>query len=398
MGKTNNSQQRFISTLLSNKKMTNAQKEKLASLMIRDLGLNQSVQDNESVGAGDSSIPQIQYHSPKDIMEFLLEYNQDPILKYTCHPIDDQNVIDEIVGLSGKEKYSVKSHYHLISTNFKKLRERYDKNSGKYLDNKVITLMKVYIDGTTFKKEVTPWSSLKIPYNWHSPELWEWSQNNPGIVSNPGENIAEQFCNEGFKLPTPIKSNLTGKKLKNFGDIVLYYKSLFHIKRDDSLKSKIKYVYKYGYQTAEQNSQSWIDRVDLSIGEFDDNIELFTSVDKLLQAFVAIMKICIDVQKQYSTEIPHIEVGFYREPESGRICFSVHHLNSEYRKSIEDAIKRIGEQQTNLIKNQINGICDLFIQADFGNEVYAELNLWDGNPRTSKEISKIQGVKYIMKY
>ena len=398
MAKINNTQQTFISMLLSNKKLTQTQREKLTSLMIRDLGLNNVVPEDESTVTKSNLSPE-DYHSPKDVMEFLVEYNQDPILKYTCHPIDDMNVIEEIVKDTTNQKYSVESHYHLISTSFKRLRERYNpKITGKYLDSKVITLMKVYIDGSTLKKVETPWSSLKIKYNWHSPELWEWSRKNPGIVANPGENIAEYLCNEGYILPSPIISNLTGKKLKTFGDIVLYYKSLFHIKRDDSLRKKILYVYKNGYQTGDQNSHPWVERVNLTIGKFDDNIELFTSVDKLLQAFVAIMRICVDVQKKFSTEIPHIEVEFYREIDTKRVCFAIHHFNTEYRKSLNDAISRIGDQQTNLIKNQIDGICDLYIQADFGNKEYAELNLWDGKPREGKPIEKMQGVKYILKY
>lgn len=394
MAKKNNSQ-KFISTLLANKKLTNAQREKLTDLMIRDLDLANPNQNDES----DSNLPQSdlpEYHSPKDVMDFLLEYNQDPILKYTCHPIDDMNVLNEIAEQCENKVYSVKSHHRLISSRFKQLRDKY-KTAGKYLDKKVIILMKVYIDGTTLKKELLPWSSLKIPYNWHSPELWIWSEENPGVVPNPGENIAEELLNEGYKLPKPLISNFTGKKIRNFGDIVLYYKSLFHIKRDDNIRDKIVYIYNHGYQTSEQKSLPWVKRVQLTTN-FDNNIELFTSVDKLLQAFIAIMKICVGVQKQYSKEMPLIEVGLYKEPKTNRVCFYIHHKNSEYRKSIDDAIKRIGEQQTNLIKNQIDGLCDLYIQADFGNSQYAELNLWDGKERTFKNINSVEGVKYIMKF
>ena len=175
----------------------------------------------------------------------------------------------------------------------------------------------------------------------------------------------------------------------------MYYKSLLHIKRDDNLQNKILYIYKKGYQTGDQNSHPWLDRIDLTIGEFDNNIELFTSVDKLLQAFGAILSICIENQVE---GIPHVEVGFYRESESKRVCFYVHHKNTQYHKGIEDSIKKIGEKQTLLIKNQINGICDLYIQADFGNDQYAEINLWDGKPRAAISIEKIEGVKYILKY
>lgn len=393
MAKKNNSQ-KLISTLLANKKLTNAQREKLAALMIRDLDLANTNQDGESNGdSPKSDLPE--YRSPKDVMDFLLEYNQDPILKYTCHPIDSPNVIKEIADWCGGT-YTVEGHYHLISTSFNQLRDRY-KKAGKYLDYKVITLMKVYIDGVSLSKDIHLWSQLQIPYNWHSSDLWTWSKNAPGIVPNPGENIAEELLNEGYKLPKPIISNLTGKKIRNFGDIVMYYKSLFHVKRDDNLRDKVLYIYNHGYQTSEQKAYPWTDRVQLTTN-FDNNIELFTSVDKLLQAFVAIIKICIEVQKQYSKELPLIEVGLYKDVVSNRVCFYVHHRNSEYRKSIDAVIKRIGTQQTDLIKYQINGVCDLYIQADFGNGQYAEINLWDGNDRTAKNIPAMEGVKYIMKF
>ena len=120
-------------------------------------------------------------------------------------------------------------------------------------------------------------------------------------------------------------------------------------------------------------------------------MELYYTIPiiKLLDA------ICIENQAE---GIPHVEVGFYRELESKRVCFYVHHKNSQYRKGIEDSINKIGEKQTLLIKNQINGICELYIQADFGNGQYAEINLWDGKRRTAKDIEKMEGVKYILKY
>ena len=172
MAKKNNSQ-KLISTLLANKKLTNAQREKIAILMIRDLDLANTNQDGESNGDfPKSNLPE--YRSAKDVMDFLLEYNQDPILKYTCHPIDDLSVINEIAEQCENKVYSVKSHYHLILSRFTQLREKY-RATGKYLDGKVVSLMRVYITGETFRREPASWSTQSITYNWHSPELWEWS-------------------------------------------------------------------------------------------------------------------------------------------------------------------------------------------------------------------------------
>ena len=281
MAKKNNSQ-KLISTLLANKKLTNAQREKIAILMIRDLDLANTNQDGESNGDfPKSNLPE--YRSAKDVMDFLLEYNQDPILKYTCHPIDDLSVINEIAEQCENKVYSVKSHYHLILSRFTQLREKY-RATGKYLDGKVVSLMRVYITGETFRREPASWSTQSITYNWHSPELWEWSNKTPGIVPNPGENIAEFICNEGYKLPKPFISNLSGKRISTFGDLVMYYKSLLHIKRDDNLQNKILYVYKKGYQTGDQNSHPWlaVPKIHLCIlivTKISLNIQIANSID-----------------------------------------------------------------------------------------------------------------------
>ena len=68
--------QNFISTLLTNRKLTNTQRERIAALMIRDLDLESPSQESESDrNLLKSDLPE--YHSPADVMKFLLEYNQD---------------------------------------------------------------------------------------------------------------------------------------------------------------------------------------------------------------------------------------------------------------------------------------------------------------------------------
>ena len=77
MAKKNNSQ-KLISTLLANKKLTNAQREKIATLMIRDLDLANTNQDHESNGDfPKSDLPE--YRSAKDVMDFLLEYKHNDL-------------------------------------------------------------------------------------------------------------------------------------------------------------------------------------------------------------------------------------------------------------------------------------------------------------------------------
>ena len=86
-----------------------------------------------------------------------------------------------------------------------------------------------------------------------------------------------------------------------------------------------------------------------------------------------------------------------------------HHIHPHYPfygKSSNNAIERIGVSQTNLI-NKINGIANLYIQADFNEEKKSyEINLWDGEwkdqkyvpkKREKKEVAQINGVKYILR-
>jgi hypothetical protein len=80
------------------------------------------------------------------------------------------------------------------------------------------------------------------------------------------------------------------------------------------------------------------------------------------------------------------------------VLFSIHHLNGVYNKTIENTIDRLGQSYTSLIKNQINGLCNLRLKADFDNDKYAELNLWDGNNRISTEIHTFQGVEHILEF
>ena len=136
--------------------------------------------------------------------------------------------------------------------------------------------------------------------------------------------------------------------------------------------------------------------VDFSPSNFFENIELLTDVDKLIQAYKKIISICSDNQNIKFGEKTLVELSFYEQDEHS--YFSIHHTNSQYGKTVRNAIERIGKDQASLIENQINGLCDLFIEADFGDNQYFRINLCDKKKKTERqEIDKIQGVKYIMR-
>ena len=127
-------------------------------------------------------------------------------------------------------------------------------------------------------------------------------------------------------------------------------------------------------------------------------MELLTDIDKLIQAYKAIIDMCIESKQ--SDAPAQIELSFYDDADTKHTYFCIHHLNSIYQKTQKNVVERIGETQANLITNQINGLCDLFVEAVFDDRSCGRFNLWDSEPNLEiKPIEeKIQGVKYIMRF
>jgi hypothetical protein len=123
-----------------------------------------------------------------------------------------------------------------------------------------------------------------------------------------------------------------------------------------------------------------------------DNVEFFTDVDKLLQSYKKIISIIIDVSDIHRLDRPIVELSLNEV--NNKVLFSIHHKNTTYKKTIKNTLERIGQKHSELIKNQINGLCNLYIQADFDNNEFARINLWDGKERNAEIIDKVIGVNY----
>ena len=197
--------------------------------------------------------------------------------------------------------------------------------------------------------------------------------------------------NNGFKLEDSFKSKTSERRIKSFSEIVLFFKDQFHIRTDNSLRSIIEYV------NRQWNSKDLA--ITFSNANFYDNVDLFTDIDKLRQAYVSIIKLCLDCRKDDSTPV-NIELSFYDDRETNHAYFVIHHVNSIYKKTLKNAKERIGESQSHLIKKMINGLCDLFIEAEFEGHECGRINLWDNNPElTAIPLEEsINGVKYIMRF
>ena len=401
----------FINGLLNNPSTTKQDRERIVNLMLkeRDKGfvteeqviqLIQNYSSNhavieeskeetldtvvESVNPDRATDVDFKYKSPKDTHDFLVAYNQDSVLKYTCHNIDDEDVILDINTECGVTEYDFEKHKQVIIKHFDQLRK------GRFVDYRILNLISVYLTGKTIKGEAKEWSYLNIKENWASEQLKIWAMNNPHIVPNPGENIASSARNSGYKLPKPYMSHLSGELVRSFSDLVLYFKSLFHIKADNSLKSILSYI----NETEKYHEKN----IEISFDEgFLERTELFTYVDALVQAYKSIISICSECVEAKNEAI-QIKLSFYEDEIDRKKCFCIHHINSKYGKSKLDAISRIGQKQNRLIEKQINGNCDLYVQALFDDNCSYEINLWNGLERDYKKIDAIQGVKYIMKF
>lgn len=328
------------------------------------------------------------YISPKNIQQFLREYNQDEVLKYTCHLIDTDEVINDINERCKTERYNFSKHLLLIQSHFSELRNRFKKNEFSLSPN-IITLINVYLSGRDFKGNPGLWSANKINVGWGCEEINNWATKYQGIIPNPGRNIACKQKNNGWELTSAFLSETTGVRIKTFSELVIFFKSQFHIRYDNSLKSIIEFA-----------NLKWNNK-DIIISfsnNFNESVELFTDVDKLIQAYKKIIDICL--MHKLPNEPVKIELSFYDDVEKMNTYFCVHHLNSKYKKTLKNAVERIGEAQSKLIEKQINGLCDLFVEAEFSDNRRAILNLWDNSSKFSyNECSKnIVGVKYILKF
>ena len=228
-----------------NKNLTREQQARRDKLLARDcFALNKDSEDStvytkkgqNNEKSEVNSDKTIRYISPNNLHSFLYEFNQNNILKYTCHEIDTDEVISDINELCDTKKYSFTKHTQLVSQSLESLLNDY-KRKKIYLDYKFIAMLKAYICGNNEKG----WSSLGIRTNWKSEELLSWSEQHYGIVPSPGKNIAKKQKNNGFKLNNALISNINGTIILYFKDLVRYFKSLFHIRRDNSLRKIIEY-------------------------------------------------------------------------------------------------------------------------------------------------------------
>lgn len=405
--------QEFLYFLTHNKDLTRAQQLKRDALLARDYAhteqkavalldeqeKKEAPKDNDGgeennwkkhrTGVDEKT----RYTSPKNLQRFLREFNQDDVLKYTCHQIDTDEVIENICKECSTENYDYDKHLELIRNHFEMLVRKF-KTENIFLDSKMYALISTYLTGSSGKndkREKKDWSSNGIEVNWNCPQIHDWANKHPHIIPSPGRNIAKKQKSNGFTLSAAFKSNITGTRVLSFSDLVIFFKSQFHIRKDNSLRQILDKV----------NGKWKPDDVQFSFAdnEFNDNVELFTDVDKLTQAYQKIIEICIENRRDEHEPI-QVYLSYFDDAKSKSTFLCIHHLNTVYKKTSKNSIERIGTAHSILISNQINGLCDLFIEAKFGDEVCGKINIWDSNNELQFQTieNDIIGVKYILRF
>jgi hypothetical protein len=324
----------------------------------------------------------VNYLAPDRLKKFLFTFNQNKILRSTCHDIDSDE-LQIINSYCNTKEYSFQNHLKVVSEEYLNHDKTNDAPFG------VKALFRAYLLGKNYQNENAEYWSLadKIQINWSSPGLMDWSIRNKGFPPHPSEGLEEQLETVGFEFK-PFTSVTLGRTIQNFRDLVIHFKHLFHIRSDNSLKSIIK-----------NKNRSFVDKIDFIIDDvkFPSNIELFTDVERLIKIYEKILSLALEAA--VSSDIdprPRIKLSF-SECENG-IDFSIHHINSQYGKTLEQTFRRgIGKTYSQLFTLS-NGYCDLYLNADFGQSHSASINLWDGKEWMEGKLDSIQGVEHVLRF
>ena len=194
-------QERNEDIVLLENRIENLEKKEEATAIVEEIKIAGKKEEKVEV---ENALPK-NYINPfgeKSLSNFLLAYNQDPLLKYTCHEVSnsftiddkDYNFIDYIKEIAKTDVYTVRVHQQLLQKRFKELLYEVDKSGNKrsnekkkkyFISNNIETLILVYLTGKNSEGEKKEWSSDNIEMNWANKELLDWSDKNLNCVPHP---------------------------------------------------------------------------------------------------------------------------------------------------------------------------------------------------------------------
>jgi antitoxin component of MazEF toxin-antitoxin module len=345
---------------------------------------NDQKNENREEQNNDNNFNDLTYYYPLSTYKFLFSYNQNRILKSTCHDIGSEE-LKVINNYCNTEEYDFYKH-------LEKIKEAYDSHEKNFAPSFLKTRFRVYLTGKNYYEQLSKgWSEESIKVNWSSSTLKEWSEKNPGIPPNLNDALIEKLENTGFENFESFTSNISGVSVQSFTELVKHFKHSFHLNGDNPLRAIIERT---------NNLNNWNEHIDFIIGEdsFPSNIEHFTDVDKLIQAYKSIIELIVEISNKYELDRPKVKITAKISLEEFQL--SIHHLNSTYKKTISNTLERTGQHYRNLIENQINGLCNLILKAEFESDPKSQINIWDGKERKPQPIKdeNFKGVEHIFQF
>jgi hypothetical protein len=399
----------FITQLIDRDKVKLDQREKIVKLAAREIELDrglgivlesrvaelekklETIQNKQSsvssLEQGNSNSPNrpediiekedFTYINPIHLSSYLREFNTDSVLMCTTHDIDD----DTLKSLCEEIKTDRYDFHKMI----KAARKRcwiLNNNFKDKINKNIIARINTYLLGIK-KGTDKGWSEDNIKMTWNSLALLQWVAENPGFPPNPDVNLARDFGKSGFEF-RPIKTDRFA--IDRMSLLVKHFKNTIRINHENNLIDILDSVNKKNGWDKELNLEYDAHRKEI-------NFELFTDVDKMKQCYKDIIRMVLDIPVVEGHDKHLVRIGFsYTEKE---VIFSIHHINSVFKKTPENLLERLG-QKHKALRDKANGLCDLYLNADFGQKRYARINLLDHTSRTAIMIPKFEGVEHEM--
>lgn len=307
----------FIKELLVDKKINQNQRERILELASREISLEGTLEERvrkiEEIIFGNNTESNTEiietfqikqktslvrkYVDPYFLYKFIFEYNQNPILRSTCHDIDSGE-IEKIVDYCELENYCFSKHLN-------KVVESYFEHEKKYVAPfQLKALIRAYLTGKDSKgNELSGgWSSNRIKINWSSPQVIDWTSKHTNIPPNINESLAGDKEIDLFPINPQINSPISYEPIQNFTQLVLHFKNLFHLKSgNQSLRAIL---------VRNNQLEKWHEKIDFEFSgnKFQNNLELFTDVDKLIQTYNKLIQLI--VEQHLGVDKPKVKLEF----------------------------------------------------------------------------------------
>lgn len=327
------------------------------------------VKNSEAIESG--KLPN--HINPRNVVQFLTILNKTPILKATTHSID-ADLLNELLIEMEVENYDYEIH-------LKYIKEKYDallKQFSKALPSAIVAKLNEFY----FLEKKTGWSEANIQISWYSPEIGDWCKENPGKCPNPGSDL--NYPSPDLQRRERVQD---GYILNTFQDVINLLKMQIEC-RDHS----------YLENTIERLNHEKFPNLKINLDNVVRCLSFYTDVEKVKQAYVNIINLCKEVHNRVhgSIEKLEIEVGLKHETRNGVnvVVLSILDKGGKFLKNIEPSTFRYGNTLTRLIKNQLNGLCNIELKTVVPDGSSVFFSLWPKGKRTIPLKDAVNGVLY----